>query len=63
MSAADRFRLLEECREDHEARIKRLEEWRVEIKTIVALLKWTFGASALAAILGILNLIDMIRLH
>ena len=51
---------LESDRDDHEDRLRKLELWQTEIKTVLTLLRWTFGASILGAVLGLLNLLDML---
>jgi hypothetical protein len=59
LSPPERFRRLASDRDDHEDRLRRLELWQTEINTVLTLLRWTFGASILGALIGLLNLIDM----
>jgi len=63
LSPAERFGHLESDRDDHEDRLRKLELWQTEIKTVVTLLRWTFGASILGALIGLLNLLDMLARH
>jgi hypothetical protein len=42
------------------ARIRALEDWHTETRAYGTLLKWTFGASALGAVLGLLSLLDIV---
>jgi hypothetical protein len=63
LSPAERFGLLERSRDDHEGRLQKLELWQTEIRTVVTLLRWTFGASILGALIGVLNLLDMVAKH
>ena len=63
LSPAERFGRLESDRDDHEDRLRKLELWQTEIKTVLTLLRWTFGASILGAVLGLLNLLDMLAKH
>lgn len=44
----------------HEKRLRAIEDWRVEMRTIATILKLTFGVSLLGAAVGVLNLIDML---
>ncbi len=44
----------------HEERIRSIEDWRVEMRTLGTILKATFGVSLLGAVIGILNLIDIV---
>jgi hypothetical protein len=63
VSPAERFGRLESDRADHEGRLRKLELWQTEIKTVLTLLRWTFGASVLGALIGLLNLLDMVARH
>ena len=63
ISPAERFGRLECDSADHEGRLRQLELWQTEIKTVVTLLRWTFGASILGALIGLLNLLDMVAKH
>jgi hypothetical protein len=63
LSPAERFGRLESDRDDHEDRLRKLELWQTEIKTVLTLLRWTFGASILGALIGLLNLLDMVVKH
>ncbi len=45
---------------NHEARLRSVEDWRVEMRTVATILKATFGVSLVGAIIGILNLIDIV---
>jgi len=63
ISPAERFERLEGDRDDHEDRLRKLELWQTEIKTVLTLLRWTFGASILGALIGLLNLLDMVAKH
>jgi len=63
LSPAERFGRLECDRDDHEDRLRKLELWQTEIRTVLTLLRWTFGASLLGALIGLLNLLDMVAKH
>jgi hypothetical protein len=49
---------------DHEARLRSLEHWQTEWQTrmdlLTGLIRWTLGASALGAVVGVINLVDLI---
>lgn len=44
----------------HEERIRALEDWQVELRSYGRLLRYTFGASALAAIVSVAALVQAI---
>lgn len=43
----------------HDVRIRSLEDWRLEMKTVLRLLVAILGTSVIGAVIGVLNLIDM----
>lgn len=45
---------------DHAARIRAMEDWRIEMRTLMAILKATFGVSLIGAILALASLAEMI---
>ncbi len=47
--------------DSHARRIHELEDWRVELTAYGRLLRLTFGASVIGAILALLSLLDMLR--
>ena len=44
----------------HEERIRALEDWQVELRSYGRLLRYTFGASALAAVVSVAALVQAI---
>ncbi|MFH0917025.1 MAG: hypothetical protein V1912_11365 [bacterium] len=63
LGPSERFHGVDELLDDHEMRLRRLETWQTEIRTVLSLLRWTFGASVLAVLIGLLNLVDMLAKH
>jgi hypothetical protein len=45
---------------NHEARLRAVEDWRVEMRTLAVILKATFGVSLVGAAIGIINLLDLV---
>lgn len=44
----------------HEERIRALEDWQVELRSYGKLLRYTFGASAIAAVVSIVALVQAV---
>ena len=45
---------------DHAARIRAVEDWRIEMRTLGTILRATFGVSVIGAVLALVSLLNMI---
>lgn len=51
---------LHEHEDEVEARLRALEDWRVEMFTYARIVKYTLGASIVGAVVSVINLIGLV---
>jgi len=56
----DTYEKVHDTQKDHAARLRAVEDWRVEMKTLGWVLRATFGVSVVGLVIGLLGLANMI---